>query len=49
MEGIHSHVLIGMTAVNQPRCYESLKPALEGLGRLNGFGMELLSTKNEVR
>lgn len=49
MEGIHSHVLIGMTAINQPRYYESLKPALEGLGRLNGFGMELLSTKNEVR
>jgi hypothetical protein len=38
-----------MTAVNQPRYYESLKPALEGLGKLNGFGIELLSTKNEVR
>jgi hypothetical protein len=49
MEGIHSHVVIGQTAINQPRYYENLKPALAGLGKLNGFGMELLTTKNEVR
>jgi hypothetical protein len=49
MEGIHSHVVMGETAINQPRYFESLKPALAGLSKLNGFGMELLTTKNEVR
>lgn len=49
MEGIHSHVLELHVAEGEPRYFQKLKPALEGLGVLNGFGMELLTTANEVR
>lgn len=43
MEGIHSHVIMGKTAVGEARFFEDLTPAL------NGLGLELLTTANEVR
>jgi len=49
LAGLHAHVLVGKIGVGEPRYYENLKAALAGLGALNGFEVELLTTANEVR